>query len=148
MSNAILTKYREVRPTFDESQVNTLQIELLKTTDAERINGFVRDDMGGTFCVFTDSAVPNRVLEYVKGSEQDSVSTLYENTSPIFSDLGALRMARRELIGEIGARLGRLPSTISVYDGGREREVALNELGTAQLMDVLARFTGTDLNSL
>ena len=145
--NEILLKHRDIKPVNDVADAEQLLSHLVELDPIKQQLYWIKSEEIGFVCVYQHPDVPNRVIEYVQGTKSDSVSTLYEGNEKI-ADLERLAEVRRELMGEIGAVLMRLPSTIAVYDGGREREAALKELGTAQLMDVLAHFTGTDINTL
>jgi hypothetical protein len=148
MSNAILTKYRNVRPVSnDEAKVEAMWRLMTGMTyyDA-RPRWSHSPDTGNVFLLIHDD-FPGYVLEYVMGTENDSVTTLYEASADVGS-LSAVAQMRADLINEIGSILLALPSTVVVWDQGRERELTLKELGTAQLIDTLAHFTGTDITTL
>lgn len=148
MSNPTLSHYhRHLRPINDDQKTDAM-LALLVKVPGERQNDFwIRGSDSGTLCLWENEAFPGVVLEYVQGSQEDSVTTLYESC-PMLATRQSLIDTRTSLINEIGALLMALPSTIAVYDGGREREAMLNELGTAQLIDVLAHFSHTDLATL
>lgn len=147
MSNMILEKYRSLKPLNDEAAVNAMLGVLVEIPPSLQNDFWVREADVGSFCLYENDMHPNKVLEYVQGSADDSVTTLYEPNS-ILQSRAALIDARRELIAEIGRVLLALPSTVAVYDSGRERQVMLRELGTAQLYDVLAHFAGKQQHAI
>lgn len=146
MSNAILSKYnRSIRPLNDIETTDAILRVLVDVPVTEQQRFWIADDANcGRVCLYSHPNFPGLVLEYVQGTQEDSMTTLFE-ADPVFADLPRLAEMRKELINEIGATLLALPSTVTVYDTGREREVFLNELGTAALIDTLAHFTGTDI---
>lgn len=147
MSNSVLTKYRTIRPVNDIDATNSLLSILVEIANEQQNRFWVRSEVTGAVCLFKHDSHPSRVLEYVQGSKDDSVTTLYEENS-FMTDCGQLSRVREELINEIGIVLMALPSTVAVHDGGRDRQAMLKELGTAQLMDVLAHFTNTDIRGV
>lgn len=119
--------------------VNAMLSILVNVPLNEQNELWVRDNGGtGNYCVFHHPSFPNHVLEYVAGSKQDSITSLYER-SPVFSDRAELKKLRNAMMLEIAASCMSLPSSLAFYDHGREREVALVEFGTGQLVDHLGR---------
>lgn len=146
MSNPVLHKYRDITPLSDDATTDAMLRILVDIHPQEQQRWWIKNQNVGFVCIFTHEKFPGKVIEYVQGSQEDSVTTLYD-MHPIFADLARLEQVRNELITEIGVTLMALPASVLVYDAGREREAPLKELGTAQLMDVLAHFTGTDLKA-
>lgn len=144
MSNAVLSKYRGIRPLNDDATTDGMLRILVCIHPTQQQRWWIRNQDTGFICVFTHEMFPGKVIEYVQGTQEDSVTTLYE-MHPVFANLAQLEQVRRELMTEIGVKLLALPSTILIYDAGREREVSLKEMGTAQLIDFLAHVTYTDL---
>lgn len=144
MSNATLHKYRSLKPVNDEPTTNKLLTILVEIPNAGQEGFWIRTNDAGYVCLFQHDSVPGRLVEYVQGSQDDSVTTLYE-LNPVFATLQSLKDCRNDLISEIGRVLLALPNTVTVHDEGRERQLFLRELGTAQLMDVLAHFASVDL---
>ena len=147
MSNLILSKYRALTPVSDEAAVNDMWQMMMELTVPEAAPRWLKSEDTGYVFRFTSSKYPQYVLEYVQGSKQDSVTTLYR-ASPEVASLESISKVRSDLINEVGSVLMALPSTVVVGDAGREREVALKEMGTAQLVDLLAHFTHTDLKTI
>lgn len=147
MSNSVLTKYREITPVNNEDVTNGL-LKILVEMDADQQMPFwTRSSTSGSVCIFKNDAFPEYTIEYVQGVEDDSVTTLYRNTR-LLADRDIAVAVRDDLIDEIGRVLLALPSTVAVQDSGRDRQAMLKELGTAQLMDVLAHFTHTDIATI
>ena len=147
MSNAILTKYRSINPLIDDATTDAMLKVLVEIPASAQQRFWIRSQAVGNVCIYTQDDHPGKVLEYVQGSQEDSVTTLY-SANGVFNDLSTLEKVRSDLINEIGAVLMRLPSTIGVMDQGRGRQVALKELGTAQLIDTLAHFTSSNIAGL
>lgn len=146
--NPILTKYRQhFKPINDIAVTDGMLRILVEVPPEQQETMWFRDADAGSVCVFMHDNFPGKIIEYVQGSADDSVTTLYESDS-LIADRARLKAARGELITEIGAVLMRLPSTVGVRDEGRERTLPLRECSTAQLMDLLAQATGTDIGSL
>lgn len=102
----------------------------------------------GVVCIFrNETRWPGKIIEYVKGSKGDSISSLYE-ASPALATARDLGRVRKDLILEIAAKMQALPSRIGINDAGRERAVPLREMGTAQLIDMLAKLTTGGLQSI
>lgn len=147
MSNATLFKHRSIKPLNDDATTDKMLAILVEIPNHKQEGFWIRAESAGSVCLFKHESFPGKVIEYVLGSRHDSVTTLYEE-NPAFATKRSLEDTRNDLIGEIAKVLMALPSTIAVYDAGREREVVLRELGTAQLIDTLAHFTHTDLTTL
>lgn len=140
MSTATIEKFRTINPLNDEATTNAL-LQLLVDTPRERQADFYgADTRAGRVYLFRHDSFPGKVLEYVPGLPgDDSVTTLYDEHA-VFSSRQALVDARKELIGAIEHILMAVPNTTVVRDMGRERDVFLLELGTAQLFDTLVHF--------
>lgn len=134
--NGVLEKYRSkiVPVNYADSIVDELLGHLVKSSDMQ----WCVNDKVGMFCLFRHKSYPDYVLEYVKGSNGDSISTLYHKNS-IFNDISEFERVRYELMKEIAVGLCSLPSYVTFWDEGRGKQVAMREMGTAQLMDVLFR---------
>lgn len=145
MSNTVLNKYRGVVIPLNDSETTDGMLRILvDMTPQEQQRMWIKSENIGHVCLFKHDNFPGKALEYVMGSQEDSITTLYEGT-PVMADMMRLEELREELIAEIARVLMALPSTVAVYDAGRERQATLKELGTAQLIDTLAHFTHTDL---
>jgi len=147
MSNSVLHKYRTINPINDIAVTDAMLRVLVEIPNEQQEGFWIRDNEVGNICLYRNDAHPGKVLEYAQGSQDDSVTTLYEDNG-LFQSRQQLWDMRRDLMSEIGRVLLAIPSTVVVYDAGREREVFLRELGTAQLFDVLARFAGADAKTI
>ena len=143
MSNLVLEKYRTINPINDIATTDAMLRVLVEIPNERQEDFWIRSGEVGNICLYRNDNYPGFVLEYAQGSRDDSVTTLYSDNG-LFKSRQQVADMRKALIDEIGRVLLALPSTVVVYDGGRERESFLNELGTAQLFDVLALFTSTD----
>lgn len=147
MSNPILHKYRTLQPINDIATTDAMLRKLVEISNDRQDGFWIRDASVGNVCLYADLAHHGKMLEYTQGSQDDSVTTLYEDNG-LFETRQQVLDMRKDLIDEIGRVLLALPSTVVVRDGGREREVFLRECGTAQLFDILVGFTNTDLATL
>jgi hypothetical protein len=139
MTKAVYEKYKNIMPVTDDRIVMTIQCQITQLSFKKAQEYRVKDPIGGSLYLFTDSDFPDKVLEIVPGTNaEDSVSTLYQ-AHPIFNSRTELMRARREMIEAIAAANLALPSVIGVPDAGRERDVLLAEHGTAQLIDHMKR---------
>lgn len=141
MSSTIIEKYKTLKPITDDETVHKM-LQILVDTPQDQVGKyFGQSKKAGGFYLFEHDAFPGKVIEYLQGhAGDDSVTTLYEG-HPIFHSRQALLEAREEIIGAIDHLLMAVPGTTVVQDHGRERQVFLNELGTAQLLDTLAHFS-------
>jgi len=142
MSHPVLVKYRNVQPLNDEEIANKLLKIMVEIPDENFHEHFGRSSKAGRFFLVRHESVPDRVIEYVPDIQDDSsVTTLYVN-HPIFASKQALIDAREEIIEAIDRIFLAMPNTVTVKDLGREKELFLPELGTAQLLDLLSFKTG------
>lgn len=138
-TNMVLEKFRTLRPITDDQTVMAMLAILVNLSREQQRDMWFADKDSGRVCLFRHGEFPGKVLEYVWGTKDDSVSTLYEE-HPIFATRQALINARKEVRDEIGRLTLSLPSTIVVGDAGRGRDAYLYELGTAQMIDTLEHF--------
>jgi hypothetical protein len=143
MSTQVIEKYKTVNPLNDEKTTDAM-LRILVEVPRERLGEFFAgDQVAGRMYLYRHEAFPGKVIEYVPGLPgDDSVTTLYDE-HPIFESRQRLIDVRRELIGAIESLLMAVPNATVVRDNGRERDVYLQELGTAQLLDTLVHFNGT-----
>lgn len=142
MTRAIYEKYKSITSVTDDKIVLQIQRQVTGLNFKQAQEYRAKDPIGGSVYIFTDSDFPNHVLEIVPGtSAEDSVTTLYAG-HPIFNSRTELIRARRDMIEAIAAGFLALPATIAIPDAGRERDVALKEHGTAQLIDQMKRMFG------
>lgn len=148
-TNDVIDKYAKlINPVSDEATVMELFKHLVKLTPAQQHEMSFVDAEVGKVLIFRHDQFPGLVLEYVLGTKDDSVSTLYRE-SPIFATRQTLIDTRRALYREIGAVMLALPASVVVSDPGRQRgDVYLYELGTAQLIDTLEHFAKPKILSL
>lgn len=140
MNNSVLEKYRSLRHVNDENIVNAIFDRLIVIPANQQGQYWIRDAEAGQICTYEDDRFPGKVLEYVMGTQEDSVSTLYEG-HPIFESRARLVDVRKEIIAEIARLFLAVPSVLTLWDDGRGRQVHLRELGTLQLLDMLAYMT-------
>lgn len=146
-----LNKYfKDFDPVNDQTMIEEGWAHLVQMPPREQKERSREDEFAGRVLLLPLWDTDKRehfFLEYVKCLEdirEDSVTTLYHQSQQV-KDLDSLLAARKELITEVAARFQALPSTMTVFDAGRQREVWLRELGTAQLVDILAMSQGHDI---
>lgn len=148
----IALKYRHLAPVNDMAKVEEAWHHLVTMPPAEQKERSREHPEAGKVLLlplYDSDTKEHFFLEYVKCADpanEDSVTTLYHN-APEFQTLEALIDTRKELILSVAQKFSALPSVMTVMDAGRNREAWLNELGTAQLLDILAMSTGTDVFS-
>ena len=109
---------------------------------ASKISAIVQPESIGTIAVFSDQERhPGKIVEVVSSLDgEDACMTLYME-NPIFGELTKLAELRKEVICAIGSRFVSLPGLMTVMDEARGKKVLLREMGTAQLLDLLADYT-------
>lgn len=128
----IISKYGKLKTINDEARTDAMLKQFTEQPYERHQDMWIRDAVVGNVGVFKQD---NYVIEVVMGSEDSSVTTLFDY-NPIFSMRTELAEARKELIIEIGAATMSLPSRVAIHDEGRGRDVFLREMSTAQLIDV------------
>jgi hypothetical protein len=134
----VLNKYSNIRYKNDPKITDEILTRMTNLPAKEQFALLKHHPDAGTIAIYHDPRFPEYVVEYVKGSEDDSVTTLYEK-APLFADFSLLVKARLEIMQEIAVHFLSLPSTLTAYDAGRSRRAYLKEFGTMQLLDLLAR---------
>ena len=146
----LLEKYKHLEPVNDMNLVQQAWEQMVEMSMQEQQPYWVEDhDAGSIFLLgfYDTDSKQNYFLEYIKGKTypfDDSVTTLYR-AAPEFGERQRLVDVRKEIISEIGRLFLSLPSVVTIFDQGRSREAHLNELGTAQLLDVLTVAQGKQL---
>ena len=132
---------RLFKPLNDIAVTDGMLRVLVHTPESVQEGFWARDNEAGNVCLFGHDRYPRKVIEYVAGSKEDSVTTLYEATS-IFDSKTDLMRIRKDLIREIKAMTMTVNNSFALYDEGRERHVKLKEMGTAQLIDTVIKMQG------
>lgn len=132
----VISKYGTLHTVNDEAITDAMLKRFTELPEARHQDMWIRDAMVGDVGIFIDDRYENKVIEVVMGADETSVTTLFQ-TSPIFFSRKELADARKDIMFEIGAVTGSLPSMIAIQDEGRGRDVTLREMSTAQLIDIL-----------
>lgn len=141
MIDDVIEKYRNLVVVNDEDTVNAMQGVMVKLPESFLLHCYSYSSKSGRAIVFRDERFPGFVMEYIPDQANDtSVTTLYADHS-IFQSAQSHVDAREEIIAAIDSHFMAVPNTVTVMDGGRNKECFLVELGTAQLLDVLALIT-------
>ena len=140
MSTQVIEKYKTINPLNDAATTDAL-LRILVDIPRDRLGEFYgADASAGRFYLFRHDSFPGKLIEYVPGLPgDDSVTTLYDEHA-VFSTRQRLIDTRKEIIVAIEQILMAVPNTTVVRDSGRERDVFLQEMGTAQLLDTLVHF--------
>ena len=147
-----MTKAEEIMDRVRSVQVvnsQTVALQLSQTLrampkDKER-DVFAGDMTTGFFWLVTDAAKqPDMVMECVVSPQGDAITSTY-SAHPIFGSVGELMRTRRLLIEALSEQLGLSNDLIGVEDPGRGRRLGTHELGTGQLIDLLAEQMGTSV---
>lgn len=97
----------------------------------------------GFFYLFNHPVHHDKMLETVVSPHGDGITSVYL-VDPIFASIGELMRARAELCEAIASRIGLSLGAVGVEDWeGRGRMLGLEELGTGQLVDLLAGQMGS-----
>ena len=129
---------RDIKPLADEATVDDMLRILVEMPPQAQEGLWIRDNEGGQVCLFGHENFPGKVIEYVAGEKDDSITSLYSATS-IFDSRSNLMALRKDLISEIKAATMTINDSFTLFDGGRERHVKLKEMGTAQLIDTVTK---------
>ena len=129
---------RDIKPLNDNATVDGMLRILVELPPQAQENLWIRDQEGGQVCIFGHEAYPGKVIEYVAGEKEDSITSLYQATS-VFDSRSNLMALRKDLIREIKAATMTVNDSFALFDGGRERHVKLKEMGTAQLVDTVIK---------
>lgn len=132
----VISKYGTLHTVNDETITDVMLKRFTELPEARHQDLWIRDPIVGDVGIFVDDRYPNKVIEVVMGSDESSVTTLFQ-TSPIFFSRSELADARKDIMTEIGVATMSLPSSIAIKDEGRGRDVTLREMSTAQLIDIL-----------
>lgn len=142
MNEILMARANRLFKPLNDIAITDRMLSILVNTPEPVQEGFwARDNEAGNICLFGHDQFPRKVLEYVAGSKEDSVTTLYEATSVFDSKFDLVRI-RKDLIREIKAMTMTVNNSFALYDEGRERHVKLKEMGTAQLIDTIAKMQG------
>lgn len=147
MTHPVLHKYRDLAVAKDQPIVDKLWLCMVAATPQQIERWSAHSERAGRFVMIRHGDIaPGLVLEYVPDLQNDtSVTTLYGEHF-IFTTRQHLLDARVEIIDAINAIIRAIPNSATVKDGGRDnKEFLLAELGTAQLLQVLAQFSGQSL---
>lgn len=132
---SIVSKYGNLHTINDEIITDTMLARFTALPADKHRDMWIRDAVAGDVGLYMDSQYVNKVIEVVMGSNESSVTTLFE-INPIFFSRHDLALARKDLITEIGVATMSLPSNVAVWDEGRGCDVMLREMSTAQLIDL------------
>lgn len=139
MFNDLAKKYEAIFQTVNNDALAIkLGEELAALPEKDFKEAAIEDTHAGR-CVFYGDDAGTVVLELVGGTVRaDSIVALYQ-PNPIFSNRGRYVEARKELMAECAKVLGAPGNQdrLAVMDNSRDRHVLLNELSTAQLIDIL-----------
>lgn len=139
MFHPIAQKYEAIFKTVNnDSLAIKLGEELAALPEKDFKDAAIQDTHTGR-CVFYGDDAGTVVLELVGGTvKADSIVSLYQPNA-IFSNRSGYIEARKELMAECAKVLGAPGSQdrLAVMDHSRGRHVLLNELSTAQLIDIL-----------
>lgn len=137
--SSLLEALRSLKPITDDDKIMAILKELSELPPATAGQYFAQSHLGGGVYLYGGKAHPGFVVEYVQGhAGDDSVSTLFA-ANALFNDKTRYLKVREEAITEIARGYLALPSTIGIPDEGRGRTVRLNEMGLAQLADLLGK---------
>lgn len=134
----VLDKYRHIVVVNGRQVALELSHQLNRLSRQQQRAHFGGDHRSGFFYLFHHEIHLDKVLETVVSPKGDAVTSVYL-ADPIFNSMGELMAARVELCNAIALQQGLSLEAVGVDDpGGRGRLLGLEELGTGQLIDLLA----------
>ena len=148
----LVNKFKHLSPVNDLPKIEEAWLQMVTMSKQEQAEYWHLDNLTGKVMLLPlqDSQTgENFYLEYVRCNDEvndDSVTTLYSSASEM-TNRAKWADVRKELIFAVAGQFNALPSGMTVFDEGRNREVFLSELGTAQLLDILARSSNIDIFS-
>lgn len=143
---SILDKYRSVVVDNNHKKGLALAMELRKRPVEQQRAAFSGTRESGYFYLFADEKTsPGVVYECVASLDGgDAITSVYVH-HPIFNSPGALISARTEMIRALADKVGLSVESVGIDDPGRGRVLGLQELGTGQLIDLLAERMGQSI---
>lgn len=115
-----------------------LSLKLEKEPVSVQRAHFGGDIEAGFFYLYSrDDMHTDTVFESVVSTHGDCITSTYKNHAA-FESLGELMRVRKLLIQELAAKFGLHPDSIGIDDKARGRALVPRELGTGQLIDLLA----------
>lgn len=142
MSEYTLALFRQIVAVNHEKLAHELSLKLRARSTDEQRACFAGSRESGFFYLFHDPRISaDTVLESVVSPHGDSIVSLYK-IHKIFADPAALVRARTELIRVVAGKIGMPAESIGIDDPARGRALGLEELSTAQLIDILAEKEG------
>lgn len=140
MSNKVLEKYsRVVLPVNLAESVVKEYREYLKNDQSGLKQ--MKSYTAGDAALFKWSKYPQWVMEIVLGKGGEDCAIAVYHSDSIFNDIDTYERMRQDIIYEIASLFSALPSSIRFDDGRDRKNLEMRELGTAQLLDELARLT-------
>jgi len=140
----VLEKYRDLVAVNSERIALELSLNLRKESIEAQRAAFGGSRELGFFYLYRHDAHNDKVLESVLAMTGDAITSVYVNHRANAS-IGSLMAARSELMRAISEKIGLSIEAIGIEDPGRGRQVALSELATGQLIDILAERMGTSV---
>lgn len=140
--NEALAAYLDVVVVNASNTALRLALKLRELPPVEQIKAFGGTRLCGYFYLFRGAEFPDKVYECIAVHlGDDAISSVYIDHR-IFSSHGTLIAAREHLIRSIADKVGLSPEAIGIEDPARGRSVALKDLATGQLIDLLAEKMG------
>lgn len=139
--NSLIQKYTHGLIVLNDSDTAEAIFKRGVREPSTKISAIVQPESIGTITIFSDQERhPGKIVEVVSSLDgEDACMTLYAE-NPIFGELTKLAELRKEVIYALGSRFTALPGLTTVMDEARGKKVLLREMGTAQLLDLLADY--------
>lgn len=140
----VLDKYRHIVVVNGQNIALEISQELQAKPQQEQRAHFGGHHKIGFFYLFVGTKHPNKVLETVVSPQGDAITSVYM-VDPIFATTGELLRAREQLIKACAESIGLSVEAVGIEDPARGRLLGLEELGTGQLIDLLAGQLGSTI---
>lgn len=140
-----LERYRHIVVSNSDRKAHELDYFFRQLSENDQARHFFARRGVGSIWLYRDRRHPEYVLEIVYSQEHgDCISSLYKDCAENGSS-GALLETREHLIKALSEKVGLSPEAMGIDDEARGRALAPHELGTGQLIDLLAEQFGSTI---
>ena len=140
----VLDKYRDLVAVNSSRIAHELSDLLKKEGTEDQRRCFGGDMRVGFIWLYRNDKNPGNVLECIVSEVGDAITSVYKEHRSLQS-INTLAQAREELIGALVEKIGLSRERTGIEDPGRGRSLGLEELSTAQMIDLLAEQMGSSI---
>jgi hypothetical protein len=136
--NSVLDSVRDVVVVNSDRQALQLSIALRDGPVGDIHKAYAGAPKPGHLYLYRNAVVPDTVMETViSPTHKEGITSLYKEHR-IFATGAELLRKREALIDALAADIGLSAESIGIDDAARGRPMALSELSTGQLIDLLS----------